>query len=123
MLSVFARPHLARLVDELGEFANMAMLDGDQIVSLAQVPSRHSMRMFTEVGRRVMPHCTGVGKALLSTLSVNEVTQILRRTGMPAKTETTITTPEAMLRELAEVRERGYAVDNGEQETGVRCVA
>src|SRR5690242_12662833 len=40
MLSVFARPHLARLVDELGESANMAMLDGDQIVYLAQVPSR-----------------------------------------------------------------------------------
>src|SRR3954453_14859591 len=63
MLSDWARPHLAHLVDELGESANMAMLDGDQIVYLAQVPSRHSMRMFTEVGRRVLPHCTAVGKA------------------------------------------------------------
>src|SRR3990170_4336645 len=68
MLSVWARPHLAHLVDELGESANLAMLDGDQIVYVAQVPSRHSMRMFTEVGRRVWPHCTAVGKALLASM-------------------------------------------------------
>src|SRR6187455_3055298 len=47
MLSVVARPHLTRLVDELGETANLASLDGDQIVYISQVPSRHSMRMFT----------------------------------------------------------------------------
>jgi IclR family transcriptional regulator, acetate operon repressor len=123
MVGAWARPRLDELVRSVGETANLAMLEVDSVVYVAQVPSPHSMRMFTEVGRRVMPHCTGVGKALLSTLSVDEVTQILRRTGMPAQTETTITTPEAMLRELAEVRERGYAVDNGEQERGVRCVA
>ena len=67
MLSVWARPHLARLVDELGESANLAMLDGDEIVYVAQAPSRHSMRMFTEVGRRVQPHCTAVGKAIMAT--------------------------------------------------------
>ena len=66
MLSVVARPHLARLVDELGETANLASLDGDQILYLSQVPSRHSMRMFTEVGRRVLPHCTAVGKAIMA---------------------------------------------------------
>ncbi|WNG94345.1 IclR family transcriptional regulator [Mycobacterium sp. ITM-2016-00318] len=52
MLSVWARPHLARLVDELGESANPAMLDGDEIVYVAEAQSRHAMRMFTEVGRR-----------------------------------------------------------------------
>ena len=44
MLSIWARPHLSRLVDDLGESANLAMLDGDQVVYVAQVPSRHSMR-------------------------------------------------------------------------------
>ena len=53
----------AHLVDELGETANLAMLDGDQVAYVAQVPGRHAMRMFTEVGRRVHPHCTAVGKA------------------------------------------------------------
>ncbi len=123
MLSVWARPHLARLVDELGESANMAMLDGDQIVYLAQVQSRHSMRMFTEVGRRVLPHCTAVGKAILSQLPEAEVRELLQRTGMPKHTETTITDLEEFTAQLRKAEENGYATDEGEQELGVRCVA
>ena len=93
------------------------------MVYVAQVPSPHSMRMFTEVGRRVLPHCTGVGKALLSVLPDDQVRAILARTGMPAQTEHTITSPEELVAELAVIRARGYAIDDAEQEAGVRCVA
>lgn len=123
MLSTWARPQLTHLVDELGESANLAMLDGDQIVYVAQVPSRHSMRMFTEVGRRVWPHCTAVGKAVLATLPERTVQEILQRTGMPKQTEHTITDPAAFAAELTRTAGRGYAIDEGEQEIGVRCVA
>src|ERR671914_934627 len=121
MLSVWARPHLTRLVDELGESANLAMLDGDQIVYLAQVQSRHSMRMFTEVGRRVLPHCTAVGKAILAQVPEAEVRELLHRTGMPRHTENTITDPDAFTAQLRNAEEHGYATDEGEQEVGVRC--
>ncbi|MFF7729438.1 IclR family transcriptional regulator [Streptomyces sp. NPDC008001] len=123
LLGTWARPHLARLVEETGETANMALLDGDEVVYVAQVPSRHSVRMFTEVGRRVLPHTTGVGKALLAQSPDDEVRSILARTGMPAATEKTITTPEGFLEALGRVREHGYAVDDNEQEIGVRCLA
>ena len=123
MLSVIARPHLARLVDELGETANLASLDGDQILYLSQVPSRHSMRMFTEVGRRVLPHCTAVGKAIMADLPPGDVRALLRRTGMPRHTEHTITDPETFVDQLRWSAEHGYATDDGEQELGVRCVA
>jgi IclR family transcriptional regulator, acetate operon repressor len=123
LLGTWARPHLARLVEETGETANMALLDGDEVVYVAQVPSRHSMRMFTEVGRRVLPHSTGVGKALLANTPPDEVRAVLARTGMPAATERTITTPEGFLEALAHVREVGYAMDDNEQELGVRCIA
>ncbi|MCC3767337.1 IclR family transcriptional regulator [Streptomyces sp. UNOC14_S4] len=123
LLGTWARPHLARLVEETGETANMALLDGDEVVYVAQVPSRHSVRMFTEVGRRVLPHTTGVGKALLAQGPDEEVRTLLARTGMPAATEKTITSPDAFLEELARVRESGYAVDDNEQEIGVRCLA
>jgi IclR family acetate operon transcriptional repressor len=123
MLGTWARPHLASLTDALGETANLALLDGDEAVYVAQVPSRHPMRMFTEVGRRVPLHSTGVGKALLAQKSDEAVTAILRRTGMPARTAQTLTDPAALLAELALIRERGYAVDDGEQEIGVRCIA
>jgi IclR family acetate operon transcriptional repressor len=119
----WARPHLVRLVDELGETANLAMLEGDSVVYLAQVPSRHSMRMFTEVGRRVSPHCTGVGKALLATLPADRAREILGRTGLEAHTERTFTDLDALMEDLALTRARGYAIDDGERERGVRCVA
>ncbi|MBM7788986.1 IclR family transcriptional regulator [Tenggerimyces flavus] len=123
LLGSWARPHLAELVDTLGETANLAMLDGDEIVYIAQVPSRHSMRMFTEVGRRVSPHCTGVGKVLLARLPNDQVKSLLARTGMPAMTPHTITGIRKFLAALDQVRADGYAVDEGEQEVGVRCVA
>ncbi|MFB7052001.1 IclR family transcriptional regulator [Streptomyces vinaceus] len=123
LLGTWARPYLARLVEETGETANMALLDGDEIVYVAQVPSKHSMRMFTEVGRRVLPHSTGVGKALLAYTPAEEVRALLARTGMPAATEKTITTPEGFLEALEQVRKTGYAVDDNEQEIGVRCLA
>ena len=75
------------------------------------------------VGRRVLPHSTGVGKALLAGFPDDEVRALLLRTGMPATTEKTITTPEGFLAALADVRRQGYAVDDNEQEIGVRCLA
>ncbi len=123
MLGSWAVPHLTGLVAEFGETANMAMLEGDTVVYVAQVPSAHSMRTFIEVGRRVLPHCTGVGKALLAVRPDDQVRAILHRTGMPAQTEHTITTPDVLLAELRRIRQRGYAVDNAEQDLGVRCVA
>jgi IclR family acetate operon transcriptional repressor len=123
LLGVWVRSHLTDLVDALGETANMALLDGNQVVYVAQAPSRHSMRTFTEVGRRVLPHCTGVGKALLAQLDPAEAREILVRTGMPAQTPKTVTDPARLLRELALVRSRGYAIDTGEQEVGVQCIA
>src|SRR6478735_1896277 len=83
-LGVLARPQLKPLVDRLGETANVAMLDGDMVVYIGQVPSRHSMRMFTEVGRRAHLHSTGVGKAILAQLDDERVRAIVSRTGMPA---------------------------------------
>ncbi len=75
-----AQPHLAQLVRQLGETANMAILDGDQVVYVAQQPSPHAMRMFTEVGRRANLHDTGVGKAILGQLEDREIRGIVGRT-------------------------------------------
>jgi IclR family acetate operon transcriptional repressor len=119
----WAKPHLVRLVDVVGESANLAVLDGPEVVYLAQVPGRHSMRMFTEVGRRVSPHCTAVGKAMLALLPDSEVTELLSRVEMVAHTPNTVTDQAEYVRVLREVRGRGYALDEGEQELGVRCVA
>lgn len=122
-LGVWAKPHLARLVDALGESANLALLDGSEVVYVAQMPGRHSMRMFTEVGRRVSPHCTAVGKALLAGMDDGKVTDLLGRIDFVQHTARTIISPDEYRSELDRVRARGYAIDEGELELGVRCVA
>ncbi|GAB3582209.1 IclR family transcriptional regulator [Calidifontibacter terrae] len=116
-------PHLAAVVEELGETVNLATLDGDMVVYVAQVPSPHAMRMFTELGRHVHPHCRAAGKVLLSGLSDQEVRDLLVRTGMPARTSRTITDPEVLIAQLARVRADAVATEIEEMEVGVQCVS
>ncbi|MFF2675730.1 IclR family transcriptional regulator [Arthrobacter koreensis] len=118
-----ALPVLKKLVDQLGETANMAVLDSDQVLYIAQAPSRHSMRTFTEVGRRAHAHATGVGKAVLAQLPDDQVRGIVARTGLPAATEASITGLDGLLADLELIRRRGWSVDEQEQELGVRCFA
>lgn len=122
-LGVLARPQLTMLVDTLGETSNLSVLDDDQVLYVYQVPSKHSMRMFTEVGRHLHTHLTGAGKALLSQLPDDEVRGIVTRAGMPTPTPTSIGTIPALLAELDVIRKRGYSIDEGEHEVGVRCYA
>jgi IclR family transcriptional regulator, acetate operon repressor len=60
---------------------------------------------------------------LLAQLPPETAREIVRQTGMPARTERSITNPDELMKALAQVRECGYAIDDGEQEIGVRCVA
>lgn len=122
-LGAWARPHLASVVEQLGETANMAILDGDMATYVAQVPSAHSMRMFTEVGRRVHTHASGVGKAMLAQLDDTQVRGIVTRAGMPTPTEYSIADVDSLLEDLSRIRDRGYSIDDNEQEIGVRCFA
>jgi IclR family acetate operon transcriptional repressor len=118
-----ARPHLAELVGLSGETANLAVLEGDDVVYVAQVPSPHTLRMFAEVGRHVPPHSTAVGKVLLAALPRERAVALLRRTGLDPRTPHTITALDDFLAELDLVAAQGWAADEEEQEVGVRCVA
>lgn len=122
-LGGLAVPQMQSLVAELGESVNMAAMESEMVVYIAQAPSPRSMRMFTEVGRRAYMHSTGVGKAMLATLDEGRVREVLTSTGMPSMTPKTLTRPEALLDQLPTIARQGYALDNEEQELGVRCLA
>ena len=122
-LGAIARPYLRTLVDELGESANVATIDGDMVVYVDQVSSQRQMRMFTEVGRRTHMHDTGVGKAILAGLDTEQVRHIVTTAGMPTPTEYSIGTIKDLEAELVRIRDRGYSIDEQEQELGVRCFA
>lgn len=113
---------LGGLVDALGETANLAVLSGDRAQYVAQVPSPHEMRTFTETGRLVDLHATGVGKALLAASDPGQIRRVTAA-GLPRYTHRTITDQAELLAVLTDIRERGYALDDEEQAIGVRCVA
>jgi IclR family acetate operon transcriptional repressor len=118
-----AQPYLAELVEISGETANLAVLEDDDVVYVAQVSSPHTLRMYADVGRHVPPHSTAVGKVLLAALPRDRAEVMIARTGLLRRTPTTITNHAVFLAELDDVRRRGWAADREEQETGVRCVA
>jgi len=118
-----ARPHLHQLAKALGETVNLAVLSGAAAEYVGQATGSHSMRMFTELGRRVPLHCTGVGKALLSMMTDQHAGRLLTRAGMSSHTPTTVTDLPAMFARLAAARRDDYVLDEGEMEIGVRCVA
>jgi IclR family acetate operon transcriptional repressor len=123
LLGERALPVLRELAAAVGESANLAVLAQDRAEYVGQVPGRHTMRTFTEVGNRVALHCTGVGKALLACLPPAHARRLIDAAPLTAHSPTTIIEPAALVAEIELIRERGYAIDEGEMEVGVRCVA
>jgi DNA-binding IclR family transcriptional regulator len=122
-LTSIARPHLERLKRVTGESANLAVLDGAEAVYLEQVRSDHMLQLFTKLGAKVPLYSTGVGKAMLSNLSDQEVDRYLATTPLKPFTCHTLTEAEAIREEIRKIRAQGFSVDNEEMEEGVRCVA
>lgn len=117
-----AKPHLDRLANRSGEAVHLVIRDGADVVYLFKAESG-GMRMSSRVGLRVPMYCTGVGKAILSTLPYPEVEAIWQATAHKKLTEHTITDLAALQQQLALIRASGYAVDDEENELGIRCVA
>lgn len=122
-LTAVAPPALRELVAETGESAFLAVLDDTEVVYLLKEEGRHSIRTTARLGSRRPLHCTGLGKALLAALPPRDAAALLARAGMSRQTAQTITDPERLLAQLAEVRARGYATDREEVEDGLACVA
>ncbi len=117
-----AKVHLERLAQRTGEAVHLVIRDGQDIVYIYKTESG-PMRMSSRVGLRSPLYCTGVGKAILATLPADEVTNIWQHTTPQKLTTHTIVEFDALQAQLAEVRTNGYAIDDEENELGVRCVA
>lgn len=117
-----ARPYLERLAVEIGETAHLCVLDDDEVFYLEKVEPTRSIRVPTSVGRRNPAHCTAVGKAMLAFLPPRRLEALVRRRGLRAFTRNTRTNLRDLRRDLALVRERGYAVDSEEIEEGLVCI-
>lgn len=120
---VVARPVMLELVEASRETATLGVREANDIVTIDVVDGLNSIRMATRVGMRTQVHASAVAKAILAYLPTHEVDELLRDWPMIALTPNTVTDPAALREKLAEVRERGYALDMEELEVGLRCVA
>jgi len=117
-----ARAFLRELRDQVNETVHLAIMNGGQVSYVEKVECFQAVRMYSTVGHRGFAHCTALGKAMLAFLPAGEVERILDEHGLPACTPKTLTDREALLRELEQIRQSGYAIDDMENEEGIRCV-
>jgi DNA-binding IclR family transcriptional regulator len=122
-LPEIGQPYLQRVHEELGETVVMSVLDGREIVYVARIQARQILGVRGEIGSRLPAYCTSSGHVLLSGLSDDDVAQLLAEEDMEKLAPNTITTVPRMLERLAEVRKRGYAINDEELEVGHRAVA
>ncbi|ADQ06242.1 transcriptional regulator, IclR family [Caldicellulosiruptor hydrothermalis 108] len=117
-----AHPYLEELMNYSNEVVHLCVLRDGEMVYIDKVECPNPIRLYSQIGRRVPVHCTAVGKATLAFLPREEVISILQRKGMSRRTKNTITDMQKLLNQLEEIRELGYAVDDVENEEGVRGI-
>jgi IclR family transcriptional regulator, KDG regulon repressor len=116
-------PHLRSIVDQTRFDAHLAILDDTEAVYVERVEGPGFIKMATYVGRRMPPHVTAVGKALMCQLDQSEVKRLFDKHNIKPRTTKTITSLAKLLAELNTTRSRGYAIDDEESSDRVRCVA
>jgi len=119
-------PLLRELATEFGETAHYAILDGQQVVYRAKVdPPVGAIRLTSTIGGRNPVYCTAVGKLLLSYQigSLADLDQWLDGVDLPRRTERTLVTASDLFAEVEATRERGYGIDDQENEVGINCIA
>jgi len=118
-----AAPYLRRLVDEVEETVNLAVLDNYEVVYIDRVGSKHLVNVYRPVGSRLPAYCTSAGKAILAHLPPDQLEAVLAATTWEKYSEHTITTPEALKENLALIQTRGFSDSDGEMLQELRDVS
>jgi len=118
-----AEPHLERLVAEVHESSSVSVLDGDDIVYVARVPTSRIMTVAINVGTRFPAYATSMGRVLVAALPDDEVEAYLARVRLDPLTDRTVPTVAELRAELRRVRRQGFALVDQELEEGLRSLA
>jgi len=117
------RPYMKRLAEATGETVHFVQRDGPDIVYIDKVESyQNAVRMISHIGSRMPFYRSAVGKAMAANMTEQEVRELWDVSDIEPVTPYTITDFGEFMLELDKVRDKGYAIDNEENETGVRCI-
>ncbi|WP_407383074.1 IclR family transcriptional regulator [Ruminococcus sp.] len=122
-ISALARPYLENLSSLTGANSVISLFDGENAVSFDYAVSSSGIQILPEIGVRLPLHCTSQGKLMLAFLLPQKVRSICKRRTLRAYTPHTITDADKLLQQLSEIREQGYAVEDGEYKVGLRSVS
>lgn len=124
-LEVFkaVRDELETVAEETDEHATLFVEEADQAVILAVQEGPDAVNLFAYPGARMPMHAVAPGKAMLASMPTDRVEAIIDRQGLVELTSRTITDPDVLFEQLEEIREQGYAVDEGERIAGMVCIA
>lgn len=118
-----AAPHLAKLNEITRETVHLGIVEGNQLLYIDKIDGHAAVRLWSRVGKRSSPHCTGLGKAMAAFLPSDELEQLAYGLTYEIHTPRTIAGPEQFLAEMARIREQGWAIDDAEHEPLVHCIA
>jgi len=118
-----AKRYLEKLSKEVNETVHLCIEDNGEVIYVDKIESNQVVRMFSRIGSRAPLYSTAVGKVLLSGMPNEQVDEILSSITFVPKTSTTITSKEALLKEIHDAKLSGYALDNAENEAVLRCIA
>ncbi len=116
------RPHLRSLSEKTGITVHLGLIDQGACVLIEKIVPPGAYRSATWVGKQLGVHCTAIGKALAAGLSDQEFERLVGDHGLMRYNDNTICSLRKLKEELALVRERGYSLDDEEEEIGVRCI-
>ena len=124
-LANIARKHMEELNAVTSDTIYLAMLDPQncEVIYIDKVESRRNIKLAAGVGSRNFIHATANGKSLVSKMSKDKIKKMFEIKGMPALTQYTITDVQLFMQEIDQVNSAGYALDDLENEPGVRCVS
>jgi DNA-binding IclR family transcriptional regulator len=112
---------LLALRDETGETVHLAVPAGHELIYIDKLEGQGPVRMASRVGGRLALHCTAAGKAYLAALPAAEAEAAIDSLALVGRMPNTITQPAALREDMARIRQRGYAVDDEENERGIVC--
>lgn len=122
-IRAISKRYLQNLSIKTGQTSHLVILDGKEGIYIDKVEGNSGTILYSRIGRRIPIHCSAVGKALVAFKSKDELDETLDGYIYHKQTPNTITNEAGFLEELEKVRTLGYAVDNQENEPGVRCTA